>query len=106
MTFSDAGLKVSIEQCSVLRFRHDIVDHSSPVLSTVASVDLIQATDPFQTQDVLETLLEVVRQEGVEDRVGATVGVTQHHHEVKRAFQHGCCGNGSGHRGHVEYVKR
>ncbi len=89
-----------------MRFRHDVVDHSSPVLSTVAALDLIQAADSFKTQDVLEALLEVVRQEGVEDGVGAAVGVTQHHNEVKGALQHRCGGNGSGHRGHVEYVER
>ncbi len=53
-----------LRQRGVMRFRHDVVDHSSPVLSTVAALDLIQAADSLDT-DILEALLEVVRQEGV-----------------------------------------
>lgn len=73
------GLQVGVDDCSV-------VSHPAPVRPAVAPLHFIQARDLFQAQNILEALLEVVGQKGVQDGVSAAVGVAEHHHEVERAL--------------------
>lgn len=73
------GLQVGVDDCSVM-------GHPAPVRPAVTPLYFIQACDLFQAQNILEALLEVVRQEGVQNGVGAAVGVAEHHHEVERAL--------------------
>ena len=101
---SDAGLQVSIQQ-STLGLR-GVVHHAGLVLPAIAALGLIQPAHLLQTQDILKALLEVLRQEGVQDGVGAAVGISQDHHESKGAPQDGSGADGSRHRGDVEDVER
>ena len=107
---SDAGLQLAVEQGGIVGLQvgvvHGVDDHPAPVRPAVAALDLVHARHPFQTQDFLKALLEVVRQEGVQDGVGAAVGVAQDHHEVEGAL-HGRGGaDGAGDGGDVENVER
>lgn len=82
-----------------------VMSHPAPVRPAVAPLHLVKACHLLQTQDVLKALLEVVRQEGVQDGVGATVGVAEHHHKVEGAL-HGRRGlDGAGDGGDIENVE-
>lgn len=83
-----------------------VVSHPAPVRPAVAALYLIQARHLLQAQNVLKALLEVVRQEGVQDGVGAAVGVAEHHHEVEGALHGGGRVDGAGDGGDVEDVER
>lgn len=88
---SDAGLQLTIEQGGVMGLQASVGDcsimgHPAPVCPAVTPLYFIQACDLFQAQNILEALLEVVRQEGIQDGVGAAVGVAEHHDEVERAL--------------------
>lgn len=93
------SLQVGVDDCSV-------VSHPAPVCPAVTSLYLVQACHFFQTQNILKALLEVVRQEGVQDGVGTAVGVAEHHHEVKGAFHRRGRVDGAGDGGDVENVER
>lgn len=82
-----------------------IVHHPAPVCSAVTALDFIQTCHLFQGQHVLKALLEVIRQEGVEDGVGAAVGVTEHHNKVEGALHGGGEGDGAGDVENVEKVE-
>lgn len=87
----NARLQFTIEQSSVVNLQvggdeNGVVHHAAPVRSTVAALHLVQAGHFLEAQNVLKALLEVVRQEGVQDGVGATVGVAEHHHAVEGAL--------------------
>ena len=103
-SLSDAGLQVPVQQ-RALRLRR-VVHHARLVLSAVAALGLVQPPHLLQAEHVLETLLEVLREERVEDGVGAAVGVSQHHHEGKSAPQDGRGADGARYRGDVEDVER
>lgn len=107
---SDAGLQLTIEQGGVMRVQVgvddcSVVSHPAPVCPAVTSLDLIQACHLFQAQDVLKALLEVVRQEGVQDGVGAAVGIAEHHYKVKGALHSRCRVDGAGDGGDIEDVE-
>ncbi|EPQ04992.1 hypothetical protein D623_10030274 [Myotis brandtii] len=99
----DTGLEVSIEEGS-LGLRGLI--QSGFVLLTVTPFPIVCAAHLDQAEDVLEALLEVVRQEGVQDGIGTAVGIGEDHNEVKHAFEgrRGIDGHGDG--GDIEYVER
>ena len=99
---SDAGLEVPVEE-GPLGLRGLI--QPGFVLFTVASLPVICAAHLDQAEDILETLLEVVGQEGIEDRVGTAVGVGEDHHEVKHAFEGWGGTDGHRDRGDVEDVE-
>lgn len=108
---SDAGLQLAVEQGGVMSLQVGVEDcgvvsHPAPVCPAVTSVYFVQACHFFQAQNVLKALLEVVRQEGVQDGVGAAVGVAQHHHEVEGAFDSRGRADGAGDGGDVENVER
>ena len=73
------SLQVGVDDCSVM-------SHPAPVCPAVTPLYFIQACDFFQAQNILEALLKVVRQEGVQDGVSAAVGVAEHHDKVERAL--------------------
>ena len=81
---SDTGLEVSIEE-GPLGLRGLI--QPGFVLLTVTPLPVVCAAHLDQAEDILEALLEVVGQEGREDRVGTAVGIGEDHHEVKHAFE-------------------
>lgn len=81
---SDTGLEVSIEE-GPLGLRGLI--QPGFVLLTVAPLPILRTTHLDQAKNILEARLEVVRQEGVQDGVGAAVGIGEDHHKVKHAFQ-------------------
>lgn len=85
---------------------YSVVNHPAPVSPAVTALNLVQACHLFQAQNILKALLEVVRQEGVQNGVGAAVGVAEHHHKIKGAL-HGRGGvDGAGDGGDVENVER
>lgn len=84
---------------------HGFVEHPAPVRPAVAALDLVQPRDLFQAQDVLKALLEVVRQEGIQDGVGAAVGIAEHHHKVEGALHDGGGLYRAGDGGDVEDVE-
>lgn len=92
------GLQVSVDDGSV-------VGHPAPVRPAVTPLHLIQACHLFQAQNILEALLEVVRQKGVQDGVGAAVGVAEHHDEVERALHSRSRFDGPGDGGDIENVE-
>lgn len=55
---SDACLQVPIEE-STLGLRR-VIHHARFVLSAITSINLVQPSHIFKTQDILETLLEVL----------------------------------------------
>lgn len=81
---SDTGLEVSIEE-GPLGLRGLIQPRF--VLLTVTPFPIICAAHLDQAEDILEALLEVVGQEGIEDRVGTAVSIGEDHHKVKHAFK-------------------
>lgn len=83
-TCLDASLKISIKQCA-LRLCGFI--QPGLVLFAIASVALINATDPVQAQNILKALFKVVGEKGIQDGVGTAVGVTQNHHKVPHGLQ-------------------
>lgn len=83
-----------------------VVSHPAPVRPAVTPLNLVQARHLFQAQHILKALLEVVRQEGVQDGVGAAVGVAEHHHKVEGALQGRRGLDGAGDGGDVENVER
>lgn len=85
---------------------HGIINHPAPVHPAVAALHLVEARHLLQAQDVLKALLEVIRQEGVQDGVGTAVGVTQDHDEVEGAFHGGGGVDGASDGGDVENVER
>lgn len=93
------GLQVGVDGCSA-------VSHPAPIRSAVAPLYFVQARDLFQAQNILEALLEVVRQEGVQDGVSAAVGVAEHHHKVECAFHSRGWLDRPGDGGDVENVER
>lgn len=107
----NAGLQLPVEQGSIMSLQvgvdnHGFVHHPASVRPAVAALHLVQARHLFQAQHVLKALLEVVRQEGVQDGVGAAVGVTEHHHEVERALHDGGGVYRASDRGDVKNVER
>lgn len=107
---SDAGLQLSIEQGSVVGLQigvddRGVMSHPAPVRPAVAALHFIQASDLLEAQNILEALLEVVRQEGVQDGVSAAVGVAQHNHEVEGALHGRGRVDGPGDGGDVEDVE-
>lgn len=111
LLLSDAGLQLAIEQGSVMSLQVgvddcSVVSHPAPVCPAVTSLYLVQACHLFQAQNILKALLEVVRQEGVQDGVGAAVGVAEHHYEVEGALHSRCWDDGAGDWGDVENVER
>lgn len=107
---SDAGLQLAIQEGGVVNLQagvddRGVVSHPAPVCPAVAPLDLVKARHLLQAQNVLKALLEVVRKEGVQDGVGAAVGVAEHHHKVEGAL-HGRRGlDGAGDGRDVENVK-
>jgi len=81
--------------------------HSQSVFPEIISIRSWSLGITFldQAEDILEALLEVVRQEGIQDRVGAAVSVGEDHHKVKHAFKG--WGGTDGHRdgGDIEDVE-
>lgn len=80
---SDTGLEVSIEEGSL---RLCGLVQSGFILLAVTPFPVVCAAHLDQTEDILEALLEVVRQEGIQDGVGTAIGIGEDHHEVKHAF--------------------
>lgn len=101
---SDAGLQVTIQQSALGLC--GFIYHARLILSAIAAVSLIQPSHLLKTQNILETLPKVFWQEGVENRVGAAIGVSQNHHKSKSAPQEGSGADGPCHRGDVENVER
>lgn len=88
---SDTGLQLTIEQGCVMDLQVgvddcSVVGHPAPVCPAVTALYFVQACNLFQAQNILEALLEIVWQEGIQDGVSAAVGVAKHHHEVKCAL--------------------
>lgn len=107
---SDAGLKLAIQESGIVNLQAGVDDssvmsHPAPVCPAVAPLHLIKACHLLQAQDVLKALLEVVRQEGVQDGVGAAVGVAEHHHKVEGAFHGRRRLDGAGDGGDIENIK-
>lgn len=99
---SDSGLEVSIEE-GPLGLRGLI--QPGFVLLTVTPFPVICAAHLDQAEDILEALLEVVRQEGIQDRVGAAVSIGEDHHKVKHAFKGWGGTDGHRDRGDIEDVE-
>lgn len=108
---SDAGLQLSVEQGSIVSLQigagdDGVANHPAPVCPAVTALYLVQPCHLFQAENILKALLEVVRQECVQDGVGTAVGIAKYHHEVEGAFH--CRGgvDGTGDRGDIEKVER
>lgn len=108
---SDTGLQLAVEQGSVVHLQagvddSGVVSHPAPVRPAVTPLHLVQARHLFQAQHILKALLEIVRQEGVQNGVGTAVGVAEHHHKVEGAL-HGWRGlDRASDGGDVENIKR
>ena len=83
----------------------DIVDHARALLPAVTALDVVEAAGAPQTQNVLEALVEVVGEEGVEHGVGTRVGIGQSHHQLERALQRRRGADAAGYRGDIEHVE-
>lgn len=99
---SDTGLEIPIEEGSL-----GLCGFIQPgfVLLTVAPFPVVCAAHLDQAEDVLEALLEVVGQEGVQDWVGTAVSVGEDHHKVKHAFKRRGGTDGHRHGGDIEDVE-